>query len=461
MKSNRIILLVIVLLVAATGFWYYWFSENYEQVETREYVGFRPELRLNPYRALQRYLEELNKPVETINRMSSLDPLPSSKDTLILSLPGSLLGEERIDDIVEWVIQGGHLIIAASSGHEYLDDESTSDALLDEFGVTLHLNPDYLDDDFEEDIFEVESSQSESEKTTTEKETAEENKSDKAASDGESGKAEQEASASGQKTSEGGECKPSVSRNPYSLFTSFRDEDRIARIETRDKQTLEVLFHDRFYLTTSYEHLINYTAANETGTQFISLEIGDGTVSVFTDMRFMTNKRILQYDHARFAHRLLVHDEPDSKVWIQYLTEMPSIFRVLWEKAWMAVTVAAIILVCSLWALGVRFGPVIPETTLSRRRLLEHVEAGGWFLWRNNHKEVLVAQTRRALLNQAIQKHPQLHRMEKHEQYHFLAHMAGLDPATVTDAFERELDRIGQADFYFLISTLNQLGSGI
>jgi hypothetical protein len=54
----------------------------------------------------------------------------------------------------------------------------------------------------------------------------------------------------------------------------------------------------------------------------------------------------------------------------------------------------------------VRFGPILPEAPLARRRWIEHLEAAGRFQWRADRGRALLAAARAAVIDRVRSRHP-------------------------------------------------------
>ena len=76
------------------------------------------------------------------------------------------------------------------------------------------------------------------------------------------------------------------------------------------------------------------------------------------------------------------------------------------EFAWPVLVSMACLLVLILWVSCLRFGPIIPDPMPPRRRLLEHIEASGRFLWRYRQSKDLLHAVQASLLKNLEYRHP-------------------------------------------------------
>ncbi len=125
---------------------------------------------------------------------------------------------------------------------------------------------------------------------------------------------------------------------------------------------------------------------------------GAGLITRLPSGWFARNEQLDAPGHGAALWAALQRDgAPPAGVIMVVRGEAPSLSRLILETAWrllidLALTFAAWV------AAQRRFGPPIPPPAPSRRRLMEHVEASGRFLWRRGEVEALLAPARRAAL---------------------------------------------------------------
>src|SRR3546814_6791567 len=101
---------------------------------------------------------------------------------------------------------------------------------------------------------------------------------------------------------------------------------------------------------------------------------GAGTVDVVADFSFITNRSLENPGAAELARQLLQPGWKRGTVHLVYAANMPSLWRLLLEHAWMAWLPALLALAAWLWMRTQRFGPWLPSPEPARRALLEHVQ---------------------------------------------------------------------------------------
>jgi hypothetical protein len=142
------------------------------------------------------------------------------------------------------------------------------------------------------------------------------------------------------------------------------------------------------------------------GVYLIRLRIGKGYLTVLYNSLFMSNRAIERYDHAEFLWKTTQLGAQPRPVWLVYSDDMPSLMVWLARVAWTALISFGVFLVMWLWYASRRFGPLLPPLPRARRRLLEHVEATGRFLWQHGHSQQLYKGVHHALLRTLEIRHP-------------------------------------------------------
>ncbi|WJG10335.1 DUF4350 domain-containing protein [Aliiglaciecola sp. LCG003] len=113
--------------------------KNVEIYEQKSFTGFSEEARKEPYLAAKYLLEEDGKKVTLLNDyrllygQSTAGVYPQNKDTIIFSEGEIALSQALSDKLLEWVENGGHLILALNATTE--DDGFRANALIKQLGL--------------------------------------------------------------------------------------------------------------------------------------------------------------------------------------------------------------------------------------------------------------------------------------------------------------------------------------
>jgi Domain of unknown function (DUF4350) len=103
-----------IAVTAVTGLAVIWFLLNFEQAPVREWVGMSGEARRNPYLALERLSDRMGLPAHRIRSLVELGKLPP-RGVLLLPAPRGELTRRERSRLLDWVANGGHLVVEAES----------------------------------------------------------------------------------------------------------------------------------------------------------------------------------------------------------------------------------------------------------------------------------------------------------------------------------------------------------
>ncbi|RKZ39918.1 MAG: hypothetical protein DRQ41_10020 [Gammaproteobacteria bacterium] len=200
---------------------------------------------------------------------------------------------------------------------------------------------------------------------------------------------------------------------------------------------LQVAFNPNDYLEN--EHYPAEKISDDYGTHLLSYYYGAGILSVLSDLEFIENDKISEYDHAQFLWQLVNFDRVITRVWLlrTYMgshKSEPSLWILLWQNLWTMIISGILLLLFWLWAASRRFGPLLPVPPKTRRRLLEHIEASGHFLWRQHQTTLLRYSAVQALLKRLESVHPDWVRLSHTQLSQRLAEVCGLPAEEIEKA---------------------------
>ena len=133
--SRRPILLTLVLatVAIAVALGALWFFKNFERVEEDVWVGYHGAARTNPFLAAERLFTRLGAPARTLP--AGPEKLPPADHALLLVSPARSLSAEKFGKILDWVRQGGRLLIVP-------DEAPSLDPVLRYWKVSVNEQPD-------------------------------------------------------------------------------------------------------------------------------------------------------------------------------------------------------------------------------------------------------------------------------------------------------------------------------
>ncbi|MCV6638203.1 DUF4350 domain-containing protein [Candidatus Albibeggiatoa sp. nov. NOAA] len=200
---------------------------------------------------------------------------------------------------------------------------------------------------------------------------------------------------------------------------------------------LEVDLSLYYYLES--ENFTSDRIETEYGTQLLSFVHGNGRVTILSELDFIKNDEIGDYDHAQFLWLLVNFDNRQpSKVWLVLTSggQFPSFFELLWKNMKWILISGGVWLVIWLWYVSRRFGFILPVPEKSRRRLLEHVEASGQFLWQQKQSHYLLHRVQQQTWQRLAIVHPQWLHLPQDQLCQHLADITQIQALEINHALE-------------------------
>ena len=406
-RRAAIITFVVLALLAALG---YWISRHVEKRAIEIPIGLHGEAKRNPLLAAQRYLTHRGMAVERLEDGRRMQTAPGENDALIITSDRQTLGQARTEELLAWVKRGGRLIVTVPPllprfKGEMRDPSPPRDPLLTALGLGLARSSSAAHD-------KVGPEQKDGQGKTVD---------DTEANDDE----------------DVGTCPARETYTEVSLPSA-------GEVLRADFNQYEVLTGAKYSDTV---------ARHEGGVALVSRDLGQGHISVLTDMGIFQYRAIGELDHALLLWYLV---KGADKVWLVTDNDMPPIALWLWQHAPQSVTAVFLFLLFWIWSRSARFGPLVPEPAPTRRRILEHIEAAGRFLWLHQKQERLLKSVREALTATAARRHPGWAGMSEQEKIGHLASLSGwnseaLHQLLYTAAFHR------RQDFFHVIRQLETI----
>ncbi len=173
-----------------------------------------------------------------------------------------------------------------------------------------------------------------------------------------------------------------------------------------------------------------WSVSDENGAHAMRFQIGSGNITVLSDIRWIHNHMLERADHGALLWRV-VNASAEDEVWLIHGQDRPSLFAVLRENAAPLLLAVGIFVLVWLWQASRRFGPVhqLPED--NRRRLSEHLEASGRFLFRQDALGMLFNASRERLQKQIQRQHPQWRQLPLERQALHLAERSGIEQGAI------------------------------
>lgn len=455
-----LILSALAAVVAGLGYWWY---TTLEWEEKEIDLGYSKEARQNDFLAAEIFLRKQGVQATTIKNLSLLDTHSwrnlglGAQDTIVIINGYKTLTQERYDSLYEWVENGGTLI--TSTQNPFIGTHtSEEDLLLNDFNIELE--PEKVDQDTRDflerlaDGFDEADDESDSE---SDNEKNDEGKSDEKESgnketDNEKSVSKKTNSDAKDKTKEEKpenhyRCALKETPTPikfaseekplnfdFSRRSQFIYYDYVAHDEDTDEGT------DQSGTPTD-EDIDTSVEAEETDEEdyhyderrehLLYFDIGEGSVTITSDNTIWANQRIDCHDHAYGLWRLV---NPDGRVWFLINQDAPSLAAILWRNASYGVIAGIVALALWLWALSVRFGPILVVEQSGRRSLAEHIYASAMLLWRKQQHPQLLNILRKEIFERIEEQHPNLDQPSGDQRLEFLHQLTGIAKADIKQA---------------------------
>lgn len=194
----------------------------------------------------------------------------------------------------------------------------------------------------------------------------------------------------------------------------------------------------------------------DNGFVFARQERGDGLVDVLSSVDYMENDNLDEGPHVALTRQLLDPNYGQGTIHLVYAANVPPLWRLLLEQAWMAWVPLLLALVLWLWRRLQRVGPAMPAPPEARRSLLEHVQASGEHLRRYGLSSLLHAATRDAFLARLRRRDPLAAALEGTAQAEAIAARTGLSAPDIEHALRSPRPRDAN-DFRLRVARLIEM----
>ncbi len=199
-------------------------------------------------------------------------------------------------------------------------------------------------------------------------------------------------------------------------------------------------------------------ANSEAATHLLQLYHGDGLITVLSDPWIWQNRNIDEYDHAW----LLWYLSQDSAVTLLYHADSDGLARLLLRHFPLALLVLALLIIASLWHLGMRHGPLQAPASRARRQLEEHLRGSADFLLRRSGQHSLLKGLQQDINRRARRRYPGFEKLAVADQWQVLGRLTRLPAKDISQAM-RPLppQRLSASDFTRQVAHLQTLRNAL
>ena len=181
-----------------------------------------------------------------------------------------------------------------------------------------------------------------------------------------------------------------------------------------------------------------WSLADAQGTQVVSVDIGDGEVTVIGPSEILGNRALLGGDHAELVIDAAGLRHQDTLL-ILSPPELMSLPALLWRLAAPAIVFFAATMFLLVLRCLPRFGPPLPVTAPARRSLAEQIRAYARFVWRAHEPQVLRTAMRRSLEAAARRQISAYDSLDLHQRAARLAASTGIDSGAIAAALSEDV----------------------
>jgi len=422
----RLATMAVVLLLALGAYVLYNAIEVYDKNIKQ---GWDRKAQANPYLAAEQYLTLRGNKVESSKRLKRLDQLPEG-GAVFISDSRQLQTQVRVTELVNWMAQGGRLVVGAS-----MTKNDNKNLLLDYFGVTKAQADCACDDN---------------DKKSNEFKKISEllREAGKELSNDQSGKT-------------GKQAEPDNDAIPTSELTElfFQNVQQSFRIQFSDDTAL---YHPALDKGTDNDPATDYQGptpfyweGNQAGAQFMQFQVGDGLLTVLGEGSIWASDAIGKGDHAFLLSVLM---RADNDIVLLYGMQMPSIMEMLRQYAPELLIASMIWLLVWLMYKARRFGPIREQDIVSRRSLDEHIVASSALLWRAKKGNTMIENSQRAIFRKLKCANPGFDALDNNAQISWISKRCGLSTDQVVQALY-VTDIRNEDHFYQIVSLIQKIGN--
>ena len=199
-------------------------------------------------------------------------------------------------------------------------------------------------------------------------------------------------------------------------------------------------------------------ANSDSATHLLQLYHGDGLITVLSDPWIWQNRNINEYDHAW----LLWYLSQDGAVTLLYHADSDGLARLLLRHFPLALLVLALLIIATLWHVGMRHGPLQAPASRARRQLEEHLRGSADFLLRRSGQHSLLKGLQQDINRRARRRHPGFEKLAVAEQWQVLGRLTRLPAKDISQAM-RPLppQRLSASDFTRQVAHLQTLRNAL
>ncbi len=200
-----------------------------------------------------------------------------------------------------------------------------------------------------------------------------------------------------------------------------------------------------------------YYFSNEEKDHALHYYLGEGTITLLSDMNFWLNPNIAEHDHGFFLQQLL-SPQAGMRVWFMFGGEHESALSKLQKQAMPLFWIFLLFLVLWLWRQIPRLGPKRELNLQQRRNIAEHIGASSQLRWQQQQITQWLEIQAKIINKKASIRNPAFSQLEQTEQINWLAQIGSVEPQQLTYLYQQQLSlELNETQFLELMHQLQQL----
>lgn len=461
MSSKRLFMISLAALVLIAIGVVFFFS-RYHYVEKVIWYGYQGKAKFDPYYLTEQFLQRKGYHITRQRNYATLDKktLNQQYDTLFLSNSGHTLSPAQITVVLDWVKNGGSLLVAAGEKN-YSNDDADNDIEHMPTQADINANPALLSRTDEGSPLLTQAGVAAvychaddcicPQKTDTHLKDEENDMLDEIFGDYLDTKPNDEPHTIAEKADQ------LLNVEPHRRDTRIKlDGQTLLHSHHRASILYALPGHDtqRLYQQSAYCY----------GDLFAVFAHGQGRIVVYDNspMDFSSTKRwweqppLFTHHHATYLDALLQVSAPHGGKRILWYESAvyPSIWAFTWRYGAFAVVAAVLLLLAWVWQNSRRFGPLLVEDKRRSLSMQRHLLASGRFYYQQEQQNTLIANTYEQLERAIARRIPAPTRLSKTALIEKLAEKTALPANDIAEVMARRYPQT-DADFTRLMYLIN------
>ncbi|WAJ72185.1 DUF4350 domain-containing protein [Catenovulum adriaticum] len=388
---------VVILLILISTCSYY----NWQWKETEVNIGIADNLMQQPFLALQKLSESTEGSLKVVydyprlfsNAKSKI--VPAHDAVLILTSSDKRLTQNQSQQIVAWVEQGGHLIFSMDTAF-YKQPRDIHHPLWNTLNITA-IPPKTIEPTESDDLT---SDSSPSEQADSQEEN------EKAAIEPED-EAEEAEKAPEKLEFEGPFSTEFKTQNGNVFFAYLEKSYRISAPENAQVVT---------------------SAGDEQGDTFVQIKLGQGKVSLLTEIEIWNNRQ-LNSAHNAYLYRWLVDDRQNIWLFTSAAQDHWLVSLANWSPS--LIVLILVLLVLFVWYQAVQFGPAYTHNETHQHFFHQHIKASAEFYWQHKQQALLTNALQQQVIEKICKRWPAFRTANQAQQIDYLVDLTQLDKTLI------------------------------